>query len=134
MTKEISYGQEIFRKTIHLSSLWMVVSIAFFPKWFNIALFAFLLVSTILVEYGNHRKWRLFTLTYGSLFNRILREKETQEKFHLSGAPYVIAAYALMWLVLLIYVFIIVRGLKKTEAQMGVLEEQLAELQEKYNS
>ena len=70
----------------------MVVSIAFFPKWFNIALFAFLLVSTILVEYGNHRKWRLFTLTYGSLFNRILREKETQEKFHLSGAPYVIAA------------------------------------------
>ena len=50
------------------------------------------------------------------------------------SAPYVIAAYALMWLVLLIYVFIIVRGLKKTEAQMGVLEEQLAELQEKYNS
>ena len=92
MTKEISYGQEIFRKTIHLSSLWMVVSIALFPKWFNIALFAFLLVSTILVEYGNHRKWRLFTLTYGSVFNRILREKETQEKFHLSGAPYVIAA------------------------------------------
>lgn len=75
-----------------LSSLWMVVSIAFFPKWFNIALLRFLLVSTILVEYGNHRKWRLFTLTYGSLFNRILREKETQEKFHLSGAPYVIAA------------------------------------------
>ncbi len=52
----------------------------------------------------------------------------------LPSAPYVIAAYALMWLVLLIYVFIIVRGLKKTEAQMGVLEEQLAELQEKYNS
>lgn len=50
------------------------------------------------------------------------------------SAPYVIAAYALMWLVLLIYVFIIIRGLKKTEAQMGVLEEQLAELQEKYNS
>ena len=52
----------------------------------------------------------------------------------LPSAPYVIAAYALMWLVLLIYVFIIVRGLKKTEAQMGVLEDQLAELQEKYNS
>lgn len=50
------------------------------------------------------------------------------------SAPYVIAAYALMWLVLLVYVLIIIRGLKKTEAQMGVLEEQLAELQEKYNS
>ena len=48
--------------------------------------------------------------------------------------PFIVGAYALMWLVLLIYVFIVMRGLKKTEAQMGVLEEQLAELQEKYNS
>lgn len=31
-------------------------------------------------------------MTYGSLFNRILREKETQGTFRLSGAPYVIAA------------------------------------------
>ncbi len=92
MSEEISYGHEIFRKTIHLSSLWMVASIAFFPKWFNIALFVFLLASIILVEYGNYRQWKLFTLTYGSLFNRILREKERQEKFHLSGASYVIAA------------------------------------------
>lgn len=48
--------------------------------------------------------------------------------------PFIVGAYALMWLVLLIYVFIVMRGLRKTEAQMGVLEEQLAELQEKYNS
>ena len=42
--------------------------------------------------------------------------------------PYVIAAYALIWLVLLIYVFIIMRGQKKAESQMAVLEEELAEI------
>ena len=77
----------------------MVVSIGFFPAWFNIALFALLLLSIVLIEYGNHRKWRLFTLTYGTLFNKILRETETQATFRLSGAPYVIAA-ALMVTVL----------------------------------
>lgn len=43
------------------------------------------------------------------------------------SAPYIIAAYALMWAAILAYVFIIVRGLKKTEAHMTVLEEALAE-------
>ncbi len=45
----------------------------------------------------------------------------------LPSAPYIIAAYALIWLVLFVYVFIIMRGLKKTEDQMAVLEEALAE-------
>ena len=40
--------------------------------------------------------------------------------------PYIIAAYALVWLVLLVYVCIVVRGLKKTEAQMALLEEAIA--------
>ena len=43
------------------------------------------------------------------------------------SAPYIIAASALMWLAILVYVFVVVRGLKKTEAQMAVLEEALAE-------
>ncbi len=46
----------------------------------------------------------------------------------LPSAPYIVAAYALMWLVLLIYVVMIVRNHKKTEAQMSILEEQVAEL------
>ncbi|MCL1799655.1 MAG: hypothetical protein FWG23_07975 [Eggerthellaceae bacterium] len=45
----------------------------------------------------------------------------------LQAAPYVIGAYALIFLVLFVYVFIIMRGLKKTEQQMAVLEELLAE-------
>lgn len=45
----------------------------------------------------------------------------------LPAAPFVIAAYALIWLALFVYVFIIMRGMKKAETQMAVLEEALAE-------
>jgi hypothetical protein len=45
----------------------------------------------------------------------------------LTAAPYVVGAYALMWLALLIYVFIVVLGLRKTERRMAALEEALAE-------
>ena len=41
------------------------------------------------------------------------------------SAPFIIAAYALVWVALLIYVAITISGLKKTEAQMAVLEEVL---------
>ncbi|MDR2957363.1 MAG: CcmD family protein, partial [Coriobacteriales bacterium] len=36
----------------------------------------------------------------------------------LGAAPYVVVAYAAIWLVLLAFVMIIFRGLKKTERQM----------------
>ena len=41
------------------------------------------------------------------------------------SAPFVIAAYAILWLALLVYVIKVVSGLRKTEAQMAVLEEAL---------
>ncbi len=44
----------------------------------------------------------------------------------LPSAPYVIGAYALLWAALFVYVSMIVRGMKKTEAQIAVLEEELA--------
>lgn len=43
----------------------------------------------------------------------------------LPSMPYVIGAYVLIWVLLLVYVFVIVRGLKKTEKQMQLLEEAL---------
>lgn len=46
----------------------------------------------------------------------------------LPSAPFVIAAYALIWIALGAYVFIITRGLKKTEAELAVLEEELASI------
>ena len=39
------------------------------------------------------------------------------------SAPFIIAAYAILWAALLVYVIMTVRGLKKTEAQMAILEE-----------
>ena len=93
MYAQISYRQELFRKAIHISSLWMVIVIAIFPKPINILLFSLLLIGCILTEYGNYRRWSLFTMTYGTLFGRILRGKEKETTtFRLSGAPYVIAA------------------------------------------
>lgn len=92
MNQQISYLYEVLRKSIHLSSLWMVLFIGIFPSLLNILLFSFLLIAICFIEYGNHRKWPLFTKTYGKMFNRILRAQETQEQFRFSGAPYVIAA------------------------------------------
>ncbi|WP_165173919.1 MULTISPECIES: hypothetical protein [unclassified Adlercreutzia] len=43
------------------------------------------------------------------------------------SAPYLIAAYALLWAALLVYVLMIMRGTKRAEAQMRLLEEAVAE-------
>lgn len=92
MTKQITYTQEILRKLIHLSSLWMVVSLGILPRSWNVCLFAMLLFVQSFIEYGYYRKWPLLVATYGRFFGRMLRENETGETFRLSGAPYVIAA------------------------------------------
>ena len=42
--------------------------------------------------------------------------------------PFIIAAYALLWAGLLSYGFVSISGLKKTEKQIAVLEEAVAEL------
>lgn len=44
----------------------------------------------------------------------------------LPSMPYVIGAYALIWIVLFIYIFIIARGTKKVEKQLAMLEEDVA--------
>ena len=44
----------------------------------------------------------------------------------LTAAPYVIGAYALIWLILLSYLLIVTLGMKKTERQIEALEEALA--------
>lgn len=49
----------------------------------------------------------------------------------LPSAPFVIAAYALLWVALLVFILAIMRGIKKSEAQMAVLEEALEVLKEK---
>lgn len=43
------------------------------------------------------------------------------------SAPYVIAAYVLLWAALFIYVFIVMRNLKKAEDQLSLIEEAIEE-------
>ena len=49
----------------------------------------------------------------------------------LPSAPYIIAAYALLWVALLVYVLMIFRGTKKANAQLTLLEEAVADKQAK---
>ena len=43
------------------------------------------------------------------------------------SAPYIIAAYALLWVALLAYVLMILRGVKRANARMALIEEELAD-------
>ena len=47
------------------------------------------------------------------------------------SAPFIIAAYALLWVALLVYVFTLWRRSKATEQRISVLEEALADLEER---
>ena len=49
----------------------------------------------------------------------------------LTAAPFVIGAYALIWLILLAYLLIVTLGLKKTEWHIAALEEALEERERK---
>ena len=44
------------------------------------------------------------------------------------SAPYLIAAFALLWVALLVYVVIIMAGTKKAEQQLTLLEEAFEDL------
>ncbi|MCL2339997.1 MAG: hypothetical protein FWC59_03785 [Actinomycetia bacterium] len=44
----------------------------------------------------------------------------------MSAAPYVIAAYALIWLILLVFVLIVFSGQHRTERQLAALTAALA--------
>ena len=43
------------------------------------------------------------------------------------SAPYLIAAYALLWVVLLAFVLMVMRGVKRANARMTLIEEELEE-------
>ena len=49
----------------------------------------------------------------------------------LPSAPYIIAAYALLWVALLVYVLMVFRGTEKATAQLTLLEEAVADQQAK---
>lgn len=49
----------------------------------------------------------------------------------LPAAPYVIAAYAGIWVVLLVYVFVLARRARRTQADIDALERALSDRDQK---
>lgn len=85
--------KELYRKSIHLSSLWIPLFIYFVHPGVSIVFFSLLFVSNVLIEYGNYKKYPWARRTFGSLFFRMLRNKETTHgKFQVSGSLYVLLA------------------------------------------
>ena len=88
-----SFRQEVSRKLIHLSSLWIPAFIYFVPQNISITFFTFVLAGDALLEYGNYKRWRWARRTFGALFYRTLRSKElVHDHFQATGSLYVLSA------------------------------------------
>ena len=88
------YKREMYRKAVHLSSLWMPALILFCPdNRIPAAVFLFLFLLDLAVEYGNYKKQRWVRFLFLHLFFGTLRRNELQhKKFVLTGSVYVFAS------------------------------------------
>ena len=88
-----SFRNELYRKSIHLSSLWIPLLIYLVHPAISITFFSLLLLSDALIEYGNFKKWKWARKTFGTMFYKTLRNKErTRTHFQVTGSMYVLAA------------------------------------------
>lgn len=92
MSAPISYREEVKRKLVHLSSLWMPLAILFLPRGVMIGVFAFCLIGSLIVEYLRAKRTPWVTPVYDALFGRMLREEPRPGQWIISGGPYVFAA------------------------------------------
>ena len=90
MTISKDYKKEIYRKSIHLSSLWMPAFIWFAPSPYPQILFLIMLIVDFMVEYFNYKGYKLAQKLF-MLFSPTLRNKELQHKrFTPTGSVYVL--------------------------------------------
>lgn len=88
-----SFRKELMRKAIHLSSLWIPAAIYFMPKFILIPILLIILIGNIILEYGNFKRYPWARKSFGVLFFRTLRNKETsREHFQFTGAIYVLVS------------------------------------------
>lgn len=89
MTAKISYKNEVLRKLIHLSSLWMVIAIFILPH--NWALLLFGLIFTGMTIYEIGRRYSSYIHKLNTKFlGKILRQGEIEKgSRQLTGAFYV---------------------------------------------
>lgn len=88
-----SFKKELYRKLIHLSSLWIPAVIFWTHSGFSVALFASLLIGDAVLEYANFKRYPWARAIFGFLFSRTMRKHETvHARFQASGSMYVMAA------------------------------------------
>lgn len=88
-----SFKNELYRKLIHLSSLWIPALIYIAHPGVSILLFALLFVADVVIEYGNYKKRPWARKTFGNMFFKTLRNKErVRTSFQVSGSMYVLAS------------------------------------------
>lgn len=91
--KQKSLKQEIYRKAIHLSSLWIPLFICLAPQRWSLTLFGGGFLINVLVEYANYRRINWVRKIFARLFAKTLRPKEMAGgQFHPTGSMYVLAA------------------------------------------
>lgn len=88
----IPYTEEVKRKLVHLSSLWMPVAILLFPQDGMAWIFGGCLVGSLLVERLRSSRVKWLTPLYDALFGRMLRAEPRPGQWIISGGPYVFAA------------------------------------------
>lgn len=91
---EISYFEEIKRKCVHLSSLWMVAATLLLAGWQWIAcvIFFLLLLLTLVSEHDYANGGKYLGRLYGHLFGKMLRNEVKKGQWIVSGGAPVLAA------------------------------------------
>ena len=94
---QISYRDEVRRKLVHLSSLWMPLVMWLVPyRWPLAGAFAVLAALSVVVEHlYAGRRYRTLNRLYDFFFHNMLRSEPSPRAWIISGGPYVLAAAAL---------------------------------------
>ena len=102
MSTPIPYWEEIKRKLIHLSSLWMVAATIFLPRifahgrWICSGILLFCLLITLILEHDYANGGKYLGRLYGKLFKNMLRAEVKPGQWIVSGgAPVLMAALLL---------------------------------------
>ena len=95
---EITYWEEIKRKLVHLSSLWMVAATLLLAPWRYAAAIVFflLLLLTLVSEHDYANGGRYLGRLYGKLFGKMLRNEVKPGQWIVSGGAPVLAAALLV--------------------------------------
>ena len=105
MAETISYIEEIKRKAVHLSSLWMVAVTIVLPEifhygqWIACSIFGVCLIITLISEHDYANGGKYLGRLYGKIFGKMLRNDVKPGQWIVSGGAPVLAAALLVNLI-----------------------------------